>query len=88
ATSSRVTITMQDAVTGKDLGKEVRQPGFVGAMVFASDGQFLAACGEEASVYLWSPPTGKPFGPPLRHREIVRSLLLSPDDRRLLTAGV
>lgn len=63
------------------------QPGFLHALDFSSDGQWLAAGGWDYLIHLWRPETGRKLGVLKGHLDEVFTLAFSPNSQTLATGG-
>jgi WD40 repeat protein/serine/threonine protein kinase/tetratricopeptide (TPR) repeat protein len=54
--------------------------------VVSPDGKAILTGSGDKTAQLWDITTGKPIGPPLQHRGMVRSAAFSPDGKTILTA--
>jgi WD40 repeat protein len=86
-----------DVGTGKTLHVLEGHKGFVNAVIFLRDGKTLATGGEDGTIRLWDISTGGQVRQILAHeigqredgdrRRDVFALALSPDGKRLASAG-
>ena len=76
-----------DLATGSSTGTHM-PPFSISAQIFNSSGDRFASAGDVDWSRVWSARTCEPLTPPLHHGGEVRFVAWSPDDRRLLTAGL
>jgi len=73
---------------GADTGRHVRDlphPGRVRVVAFGPDSGTVLTAGEDGTVRLWDPATGKPRGAPLVHPHPVFAAAFSPDGKTVAT---
>lgn len=68
-------------LAGDDLSNKIR------AAAFSPDGRWLATAGEDCTVRLWSPETGRRAQKPLAHQGHVGGVAFSPDSINLATVS-
>ena len=56
------------------------------AVAFSPDGKTVLTGSFDGTAQVWEAATGKPLGPPLPHRDVVRAVAFSPDGKTLATA--
>jgi len=66
---------------------EIQHPIWNEDLACTPDGAFVVTAGWEYTVRLWDAATGRSFGSPLPHTEIVRQVTVAPDGRHLATFG-
>jgi WD40 repeat protein len=90
------TARVWDAETGRPVTGELRHglQVYVGLWAaFSPDGRYVVAAGGAAAepgrgeAQVWEVKTGRPVGRPLRHPQTLTTAQVSPDGRRVLTAG-
>ncbi|MBI1176105.1 protein kinase [bacterium] len=59
----------------------------VGWCEFSPDGHRLATASNDHTARVWDVATGQPVTPPLKHDDVVRSIVFSPDGSRVATAS-
>ena len=73
------TVTIDDLATGRVL-RTVTWPSPREFAVFSGDDQLIAAGGSDGDIAIWSVPTGRPSGPPLRVGGGVVHAVFDPND--------
>ncbi len=85
------TVRVWDATSGKAATPPLRSLTKVAILIFSPDGLRLLGQTREGLAQLWSLPSGKPIGQPLRHGSrdaVVLGARFSPDGRLVVTTGM
>ena len=82
------TARIWDTVSGKPRSEPLPHDADLTASAFSPNGRLLATADSRGAVKLWNIPQGTPaIDRPMRHTCYVRSVVFSPDSRRLLSAA-
>jgi WD40 repeat protein len=65
----------------------LRHGALVSAVAYAPDGSFVAAGGQDRTIRLWEPATGKELATLRGHTGSIQSLAISPDGKTLASGG-
>jgi len=85
ATFSEDLVTrLWDVVTGTEIAKPVKHPGWIGELKFSPDGQWLAGACSDQTLRQWNVLTGQLRGEPIPQRARLQFFSFSPDGQRLL----
>ncbi|EJD36615.1 hypothetical protein AURDEDRAFT_174297 [Auricularia subglabra TFB-10046 SS5] len=91
ASGSSDGIILWDSYTGQRLGNLIftsSVPTSIFSLAFSNDGQYLAAGDSNCIVQIWHVETQSPSGNVLLgHNQWVRSVMFSPDDKRLVSGS-
>ncbi len=90
ASTSNGRLVVYDLAAGEEAWPAAAVEGGSARIAWSRDGKSLAASvidDEKPAAFAWDGATGRPITPPIRHGARVHACELSPDGRRLLTAG-
>jgi WD40 repeat protein len=85
ASDATGTLGVWDVDTARELTRTLGYRGLLYKVEFSADGQRYLTFGSDTVAQLWSPATGEPAGPPLRHPSFCRYADLAEDGWHVAT---
>jgi WD40 repeat protein len=76
-------LALLDAGSNRVVARLHGHEGSVYTPTFSADGRLMATASDDNTVRLWTLPSGRPVGPPLRRAPAVEDVSLSPDGKLL-----
>lgn len=77
-----------DVDASKSIGNVMSHEGDIEVAAFSNDGQLVVTGSYDRRACIWEVPTGSRLGKPLLHSDAVDFVLISPDNRKVLTQCV
>ncbi|HEU4679958.1 MAG TPA: toll/interleukin-1 receptor domain-containing protein, partial [Terrimicrobiaceae bacterium] len=86
------TVRVLDAKTSEEVRSEIRDHGRFTGAVFSPSGKYLLVASSGSRARVWPVRSGDEIEPreavaPLEHGDVVQAALMTPDDRRIVTAS-
>jgi WD40 repeat protein/serine/threonine protein kinase len=81
------TVRLWDVAQGKSAGPAPVHSGGIHHVQFLARGALVLACSADGTARLWHADTGQPIGPIMNHTRAITSGCVSPDGKRIATAG-
>jgi WD40 repeat protein len=80
-------VRLWDAVSGKEVGSELRHRDDIRTIAFSGNGEWIGTGGEDYSARIWDRRSGRAVGQPLRHSGWVVALAFSPNGKIFVTGS-